>query len=205
MTRVEDPQGGSSPPTPSYTRVRKVYFIGAQCTGKTTLAEHVRDEHNIRMVSEVVRELVEDREDDLSEIRADITDVSVLQGEIARQQYLAEQGEVPYVSDRAFDFLAYTAMYANNLNRLRFQKIVEDYISHVADSSIIFFCRPQEQFIEDDGFRKNLSWENVNQIDGMIKLLCELFDMNYISIDTPYTNERIRTVDAVLESIEWSD
>ncbi len=186
-------------------KLEKVYFVGAQCTGKTTLAEYVRDKYNISMVTEVVRNIIKEKDTDLAEMRADIADISRLQSEIARKQYSEEKNtEIPYVSDRAFDYLAYTGMYAYNLNILRCQTIVEDYIPYTADNSIFFFCRPQKQFIEDDGFRKNLSWENINQIDGMIKFMLEMYDINYVNLDTYYTNERIRTVDAVLESMEWS-
>ena len=47
--------------------------------------------------------------------------------------------------------------------------------------------------------RSGLEWEDVLRIDGMVKLLLELFGIAYIPVESLAMQERVRLVERVLE------
>lgn len=47
----------------------KVYFVGAECTGKSTLCRYVAEKYNLKMITEVARSVISEKEMDFSTIR----------------------------------------------------------------------------------------------------------------------------------------
>jgi hypothetical protein len=63
----------------------------------------------------------------------------------------------------------------------------------------VFFLRPHRELVVADGVRAGLEWEEVVRIDGMVKLLLELFDVPYIPVESLSMQERVRLVERVLD------
>ena len=178
--------------------MRRIYLVGAHSTGKTTLANYISNRYNIRMLSEVSRKLINDRGLDLSDIRSDIDTTNEFQREIFEKQLEMESNYSEFVSDRAFDNLAYSGLYSNITNELFFSDEFEEYMKGIKNS-IVFFIRPREELLEDDGTRKALDMETLYKLDGIIKFILEIYDVSYVSINTSNLSERIRTVEQVMD------
>jgi hypothetical protein len=64
---------------------------------------------------------------------------------------------------------------------------------------IVFFLRPHRSLLVDDGVRAGVDWESVVRIDGMVKLLLEMYQVNYLPIESLSMQERVRAVQFVLK------
>ncbi|MCB9883554.1 MAG: ATP-binding protein [Planctomycetes bacterium] len=176
----------------------RVYFIGAHSTGKTTLARHVRDTFGLPMLTEVARSVLAELEADLDSLRSDIHAVDRYQTEVFhRQVELEGQFRTGFVSDRAFCNLAYAAHHTTVAAKLFRAPQLERYMEWVSDG-LIFFVRPHEELIREDGVRKGLSFREIVTIDGMVKMLLEMYGMSYFPIESLGMQERVRTVDAAI-------
>lgn len=180
----------------------KIYLTGAHSTGKTTLARHISEKCGLPMVTEVVRDIVSEWETSLEEARVNIKKVNALQNEIMCRQIEREKDiqNYDFVSDRAMDFMAYTAEYTTITNELYNSEKYKEYIDWMSEDSIIFFVRPHPSLVEKDGFRSELSWEAVNRIDGMIKFILEIEDMQYYHIKSKIFQERVESVVSTLKA-----
>jgi hypothetical protein len=63
---------------------------------------------------------------------------------------------------------------------------------------IVFFLRPHRELLKEDGVRAGVDWEEVLRIDGMVKMMLEMFAVPYIPISCLSMQERTRTVERVL-------
>jgi nicotinamide riboside kinase len=183
---------GSSPPT-------RIYMVGAHATGKTTLARWVRDHYGVPMIAEVARGVLAEMEARLDTLRTDIELVNRYQREVFHRQIETEQKVTgPFVSDRAFCNLAYAAHHSTILGEVFRDRRLADYMDWVRQG-LVFFLRPHRELIVADGVRAGLEWEEVVRIDGMVKLLLEVFDVPYIPVQSLSMQERVRLVQRVLE------
>ena len=64
---------------------------------------------------------------------------------------------------------------------------------------LVFFLRPHRELLREDGTRAAVQWEEVLRIDGMVKLLLELFGVPYIPVESLSMQERVRLVERVLD------
>jgi hypothetical protein len=182
----------SAPPT-------RIYLVGAHATGKTTVARWVRDRYSIPMIAEVARGVLAEMEAHLDSLRTDISLVNRYQAEVFARQIAAEQKvDGPFVSDRAFCNLAYAAHHSTILGEVFRDRRLADYMSWVRQG-IVFVLRPHKELVRADGVRAGLEWEEVVRIDGMVKLLLELFDVPYIPVESLSMQERVRLVERVLD------
>ena len=62
----------------------------------------------------------------------------------------------------------------------------------------MFFLRPHRELVIEDGVRAGLEWEEVVRIDGMVKLLLEMFGVPYIPVESLAMQERVRMMESVL-------
>lgn len=183
-------------PTDSHLRV---YLVGAHATGKTTLARWIRDRYRLPMIAEVARGVLAEMEEQLESLRTDIELVDRYQTEVFERQIAAEhQQQGPFVSDRAFCNLAYAAHHSTALAKLFRDARFGDYMQWVRQG-VVFFLRPHRELIVADGVRAGLEWEEVVRIDGMVKLLLEMFDVPYIPVQSLSMQERVRLVERVLD------
>jgi predicted ATPase len=173
-------------------------MVGAHATGKTTLARWVRDRYGLPMIAEVARGVLAEMEAQLDTLRTDIALVNRYQREVFHRQIEAEHKvEGPFVSDRAFCNLAYAAHHSTILGEVFRDRRLADYMAWV-QKGIVFFLRPHRELVTADGVRAGLEWEEVVRIDGMVKLLLEVFDVPYIPVESLSMQERVRLVERVL-------
>lgn len=176
----------------------RIYLVGAQSAGKTTLANRISQHYRIPLINEVATTLLAERRGKLRELRTNLDAVADFQREVFHRQIVAEQQAGPnFVSDRSFDNLAYAAEHTTILPELM-NDMFRTYVGSVK-SGVTFFLRPEKQMAENDSLRTDADWESVVRIDGMIKLLLEQMEVDYIPIRTPLFQERWRTVKSVMK------
>lgn len=176
----------------------RVYLVGAHSTGKTTLARYIRDHYGLPMISEVARSILAELEMSLDKLRSDVDAVSRYQLEVFRRQAEAERKvKTGFVSDRAFCNLAYMANHATNMSDVFRDPLMNEYMQSVSEG-VVFFVRPHRDLLAEDGVRAGVSWEEVVTIDGMVKLMLEMWGIPYITLSALSMQERVRTIDAVL-------
>jgi len=179
----------------------RIYLVGAHSTGKTTLARWIRDRYGLPMISEVARGVLAEMEEQLDGIRSNLDVVNRYQAEVFERQLQAEADQPgAFVSDRAFCNLTYAAHHATILPRLVADARLEGYMKSVR-KGLVFFVRPHPSLLVGDGVRTGLEWEEVVRIDGMVKLLLEMFDVPYIPIDCLPMQERVRLLERVLSLV----
>jgi nicotinamide riboside kinase len=176
----------------------RIYLVGAHSTGKTTLARWIRDHYAIPMISEVARGVLAEMEERLEGLRSNLEQVDRYQALVFERQ-LAAEAEQPgsFVSDRAFCNLAYAAQHATILGDLATDPRLIEYMRSVK-RGLVFFLRPHRELLAEDGVRAGVAWEEVLRIDGMVKLMLELFGVPYIPCESLSMQERVRLVESVL-------
>ncbi len=177
----------------------RIYFVGAHSTGKTTLARWVRDRFGLPMIAEVARGVLSEMEAQLDSLRTNVELVNHYQTEVYLRQISSEmQQEGSFVSDRAFCNLAYAAHHATILGQIARDERLKTYMQSLT-GGIVFYLRPHQELLTDDGVRAGVSWEEVLRIDGMVKFMLEFFEVPYIPVESLSMQERTRLVDRVLE------
>jgi predicted ATPase len=177
----------------------RIYLVGAHATGKTTLARWIRDRYGLPMISEVARGVLAEMEARLDAMRSDVDLVNRYQSEVFERQLEAEEQQTgAFVSDRAFCNLAYAAHHSTILGEIANDPRLRRYMQAVRDG-IVFFLRPHRELVVADGVRAGLDWEEVVRIDGMVKLLLEMFGVPYIPVESLSMQERVRLVERVLD------
>ena len=172
-------------------------------SGKSTLARWISEAYNLPLVTEVVRSVIAEREINLDMMLSDLALAMDIQEEIARRQLQSEEEAGPrFVSDRAFDNLAYAANHTIGAHKI-LASMETDYFPRMKDA-LLFFVRPHKELLTHDGVRNNLHWEEIVRIDGMIKLILGLNNLSYVSIDSINMVDRARTVSAVIEAADPS-
>ena len=176
----------------------RIYLVGAHATGKTTLARWIRDRYGVPMISEVARGVLAEMEAQLDALRSDVDLVDRYQAEVFERQIEAEAKQPgSFVSDRAFCNLAYAAHHSTILARIAADPRLERYMASVR-GGLVFFIRPHASLVVPDGVRAGLEWEEVVRIDGMVKLLLEMFAVPYIPVESLSMQERVRLFERVL-------
>ncbi len=176
-----------------------VYLVGAHATGKTTLARWIRDHFGLPMISEVARGVLAEMEAQLESLRTDVDLVSKYQAQVFERQIEAERAHAgSFVSDRAFCNLAYAAHHSNLMAEVVADPRFAEYMQEVK-RGIVFFLRPHKEMLTEDGVRAGVDWEEVLRIDGMVKIMLEMFAVPYIPISCLSMQERTRTVERVLD------
>lgn len=194
---------GSSPndskrSSPAVTE--RVYFVGSHSTGKTTMCRWVHHRYDLPIITEVARAVLAEMERDLDELRTNIELVYQYQRQVFERQVAAEKSLSAFVSDRAFDNIAYAAEHSTAAPDILQSAQFADYMKWVADGTV-FFLRPHRTLQAVDGVRERQDWEASVRIDGMIKLLLESYRIPYLPIASPSMQERTRAVDFVLRGM----
>jgi len=180
----------------------RIYFVGAHATGKTTMTRWVSQTYGLPMITEVARAVLAEMETRLQDLRTDLDLVNRYQRLVFDRQIEVErQHRGGFVSDRAFDNLAYAAEHATILADLMATDRLRSYMQWVG-SGVVFYLRPHPCMLSHDGVRasEDVEWTSVVRIDGMMKLMLEQHRIRYLPIDTPNMQERVRAVEFVLGS-----
>lgn len=176
----------------------RIYFVGSHATGKTTLCRYVSRRYGLPMISEVARAVLAEMETGLDALRTDMDLVAEYQERVfARQVAVEKLHEGRFVSDRAFDNLAYVAEHTTNAATMMNDQRFLDYMKWVREG-IVFFLRPHQSLLKDDGVRAGVSWDSVLRIDGMVKLMLEQHRISYLPIESVSMQERVRAVEFVV-------
>tara|TARA_R110002073_G_scaffold225022_9_gene385476 strand:- start:14495 stop:15172 length:678 start_codon:yes stop_codon:yes gene_type:complete len=177
----------------------RIYFVGSHATGKTTLCRYVSQTYGMPMISEVARSVLAEMESSFDAMRTDMDLVSQYQRKVfARQVATEQQHKERFVSDRAFDNLAYAADHTPIFADMVEDTGFADYMKWVA-GGIVFFLRPHKSLLVEDGVRAGVDWDSVVRIDGMVKLLLEMYRVSYLPIESVSMQERVRAVQFVLD------
>src|SRR6476660_6425892 len=100
----------------------RIYFIGAHATGKTTMSRYVSRKWGLPMITEVARSVLSELESSLDSLRTDMDLVAEYQRRVFERQVSVERLQAAnsggFVSDRAFDNLAYAAEHTTILGDL---------------------------------------------------------------------------------------
>ena len=176
----------------------RIYFIGSHATGKTTLCRYVSKRYGVPMITEVARGVLAEMETSFDALRTDVDLVGEYQERVFARQVAIEKlhGE-KFVSDRAFDNLAYAAEHTTTVAALMGDQRFRDYMTWCAQGTV-FFLRPHPSLLKEDGVRAGVSWDSVVRIDGMIKLLLEQHRVQYLPVESVSMQERVRAVEFVL-------
>src|SRR3954462_10963133 len=89
----------------------RIYFVGSHATGKTTMTRYVSRRYGLPMITEVARAVLAELETSLDALRTDMDLVAEYQKRVFERQVQVERSQTSatFVSDRAFDNLAYAA------------------------------------------------------------------------------------------------
>lgn len=176
----------------------RIYFVGSHATGKTTLCRYVSRRYGLPMISEVARAVLAEMETSLDALRTDMELVAEYQERVFQRQVAVERmHDGQFVSDRAFDNLAYVAEHTTNAAAMMSDPRFLDYMTWVREG-VVFFLRPHPSLLKDDGVRAGVSWDSVLRIDGMVKLMLEQHRISYLPIESVSMQERVRAVEFVL-------
>ena len=176
----------------------RIYFVGSHATGKTTLCRYVSRRYGLPMISEVARAVLAEMETALDALRTDMDLVAEYQERVfARQVAVEKSHDGRFVSDRAFDNLAYVAEHTTNAGAMMNDQRFRDYMRWVSQG-IVFFLRPHQSLLKDDGVRAGVSWDSVLRIDGMVKLMLEQHQISYLPLESVSMQERVRAIEFVL-------
>lgn len=182
---------------------KRIYFVGAHRTGKTTAARWVSREYGKPLINEVARSVLTEMEKDLEPLRTDLRLASEYQKEIFQRQIKIEKELTQgFVSDRAFDNLAYAAEFTEDaLPQMMETKQFEDYMEWVKQG-VIFFTRPHPSLLVKDSVNQKLDWEQVVRIDGMIKFMMKQFRVKYLPIHPVDFEERVQIMRFALDNTD---
>lgn len=176
----------------------RVYFVGSHATGKTTLCRFVSRRYGLPMISEMARAVLAEMETSLDTLRTDMDLVAEYQERVfARQVEVERLHQGRFVSDRAFDNLAYAAEHTTVAAEMLGDPAFAEYMRWV-NAGVVFFLRPHPSLLREDGTRAGVSWDSVLRIDGMIKLMLEQYRVSYLPIESVSMQERVRAVEFVL-------
>ncbi len=179
----------------------RIYFVGAHATGKTTMTRYVSRKWGLPMITEVARAILAEMETTLNALRTDMDLVAEYQRRVFERQVQVEHMEPRgFVSDRAFDNLAYAAEHTTIVADLINSDAFRDYMRWVAEG-VVFFVRPQRDLLKEDGVRAEVTWDSVLRIDGMIKLMLEQHRIPYLPIDAASMQERVRCVEFTFQRL----
>ena len=176
----------------------RIYFVGSHATGKTTLCRYISRRYGLPMISEVARAVLAEMEASFDALRTDMDLVAEYQTQVfARQVAIERLHDGHFVSDRAFCNLAYAAEHTTIVAELMSGPRFAEYMKWVSEG-VVFFLRPHQSLLREDGVRAGVSWESVLRIDGMVKLLLEQHRVAYLPVESVSMQERVRAAEFVL-------
>lgn len=195
-----------APPKNTNPHIKKIYFVGSQCVGKTSLARWVANTFHFPMIAETARTELAKLEVGFDRLRVDVELTTRYQRNVFDAQIAAEAGKQRFVSDRAFlDNLAYMALHGRGLREITQSRVFRTAATGLrrdvkAGTAVVFFVRPEAKLLRSDGFRAegDLDIPGVYSIDGVVAFMLELWGVDYVPVQGYSMKERQRTIEAAL-------
>jgi len=180
----------------------KIYVTGAHSCGKTTLSRYISTKYELKLINEVARTVLAEKELNLESLRANIEIVNDFQKSVFFRQLEEENKYENFVSDRSFDNLAYAIAHSTVFHEILKTEQLTNYIEKLKQKDvIIFFIRPNKATLKDDGVREAVDWDGIITIDAIVKAMLEMFNLKYINVNTGSMQERVRLIDSVISLI----
>lgn len=171
---------------------KRVYCCGSQGVGTTTWAALIQRHWGYYLIPDAVRKIANEEPRSLDQIRNDPEAKSRFQIRVFQKQVALEHGLSEFVSDQAFDNIAYALQFTPIGEELLHSPYVRNYVGTLdSDDVIIFYFEPHPDMMVDDGFRarSDLKFENVVRTDGVIFALINFFRLmkrtEIVSTDVP--------------------
>ena len=124
----------------------KIYVTGSHSCGKTTLSRYISTKYNLKLINEVARTVLSEKELNLESLRANIDIVNDFQKSVFFRQIEEENKYDSFVSDRSFDNLAYAIAHSTIFHELLETAELKNYIEKLRQKDVvIFFIRPIKQ------------------------------------------------------------
>ncbi len=174
-----------------------IYFVGSHSVGKTTLARWCAELLERPFITEVARQVLAEVEIPLDRMRVELDRIADFQTQVFLRQIQTEKSSAAFVADRGFCNLAYAAHHTLVIRKIEALPAYREYFESLRHQ-IIFFVRPSQSTLRDDGVRAGVSLQEVIQIDAMVKFILELHDLDYVHIGQESMQERARSVQSVL-------
>lgn len=190
------------------SNIRAVYFTGASGTGKTTLAEYVEKNYGLARIPSASREVSAKLgiTNDKGEFTVGTRQYAEFQMMVCRRQLELEKEQVvTYVSDRAFDHLAYSAVYGTNCRQIAALPEMKEYLERLTDGrSLVFHVRPTRDVQHHAKMQHQreqfLDWEDMHKVDGIIRYIAEVNGITTVPISCTSLLERRWLVDGHLKT-----
>jgi len=171
----------------------RIYVCGAHSTGKTTLARHLAQELGLPLINEVARQVMAELELSFESLRVNLRQVAEYQREVFRRQIEVEERYPDgFVSDRTFCNLAYAARHSLALHELIDGDALR-YFERVRERGLVFFVRPHQECMTNDGVRERVEWDEINRIDGILDFVLGWQKIPCIGISELNMKDRVRT------------
>ena len=120
------------------------------------------------MITEVARAVLAELETSLDALRTDVDLVAEYQRRVFERQVQVERAQgTGFVSDRAFDNLAYAAEHTLILSELIGTDQFKSYMDWVAQG-VVFYLRPHQELLRDDGVRAGLTWDSMRSTESQV-------------------------------------
>lgn len=190
-------------------RPLRIEVVGSHAVGKSVLVRHIAAKYDLPILDEIARIEIAKMGGGFDALRTDLAAVTRFQRNVFASQLRVGQGVDRYVSDRAFDNIAYAAESAEHGTAAAMWRspACRQYVRRIAETvrskqGAVFFVRPGVT-PRGDGVRAegDLDVGGVCRIDGMVKLLLELGDVPYVPIATTNFQERAAIVEGVLRGL----
>src|SRR6185369_4905878 len=112
-----------------WTAAMRIYFVGSHATGKTTMTRYVSRRYGLPMITEVARAVLAELETSLDALRTDMDLIAEYQRRVFERQVEVERLQATgFVSDRAFDNLAYAGEHTLVLADLMSGDLFKNYM-----------------------------------------------------------------------------
>lgn len=154
----------------------RIAVIGAQCTGKTTLAKLISEKLNLPILSEVARKF---KKEQLSALNPEYPKI---QEELLNLQMEQESLHKDFVSDRStLDNLSYY-LYgcADKVSSEDRSKYILRALSNADRYTYIFYLRPEFAIVEDNFRDCNPIYQM--KIDTIINTILQLYNIHHYKI-----------------------
>lgn len=192
----------------------RVYLLGASGVGKSTLSLLIQKPIGLIRLGSASRETLEEMGVNPKDFRHDLALANEFQERVWRKQEEMEKivGD-NFISDRAFDALAYTTMQATCAWKIARSDFFARQVNELryGDRVFTFFIRPDRKVwqvaCEQAAARGDvqshwLDWDSVVAVDAMLKIVLESNDVPYIPVSSPCLQTRERQVVNTLKQLK---